>query len=115
MFFTPQLHTLHVPEKREFHHWHPHSEHFASLSQWVSAVYMGWQVNPHVTRTIYTLSGSRTIRVYTFALQRGTQQMMMPVIASPPLGSLLRDQSFIVTDNPSVAAEETQYVIPALA
>ena len=94
MYFTPTLHSIHLHPRREFHHWNPKSEKFASLSNLTSAVLWGWQVNSLVIDRTFSFSGGRITHVYYFELCRDKDYMTMPIVASPAVMTLVRNNAF---------------------
>jgi hypothetical protein len=99
MFFEPDLtpiQTLHP--LREFHHWCPKSEKFATTSHLFSAVRQGWVVNSLVIQRIFELRSDRTTRVYYVELQRNRAYMTMPVVENPSLIRLISLNPFEVVD-----------------
>ena len=65
-------------------YWSPESEKYAAASHLISALRAGWDLAmPRVrVREIWN-SGSRARIVYEFTLVRGSQLMIMPVLANP--------------------------------
>ena len=90
MFFTPDLTVIQTMNpRREFHHWCPQSQDFASTSHLLSAVLRGWQVNSHIIQRTFALRGGRRTHVYYIELRRNRAYMTMPVIENPALIRLI--------------------------
>ena len=94
MYFTPTLHSIYLNPRWEFHHWNPKSEKFASLSNLASAVLKGWTVNSLVIDRTFSFTGGRTNHVYYFELCRDKQYMTMPIVQSPAIMTLIRENPF---------------------
>lgn len=97
MYFTPQLQAFQLNGNREFHHWSPTSESFASGSQFYSAiVHGGWHVSQHIIRRQVDFPGGRRTSVFYFELQRDDDFMTMPVVESPAVLRFIHMQPFFV-------------------
>jgi len=96
MYFTPTLLDIHLNPRREFHHWNPKSERFASASHLASAVLQNWMVNSLVIDRTFSFSGGRITHVYYFELRRDGEYMTMPVVQSPALAKLIENKPFEV-------------------
>lgn len=88
------------PPGRAFHHWCPHSQSFASTSQFVSALLHGWHVNTLIIRkkVAYGQRGMRHSHVYYVELRQNDDYMTMPVLASPSLDRLLYTGPFEIVE-----------------
>jgi hypothetical protein len=99
MYFTPQLMAFEVDGNREFHHWSPSSEKFASGSQLYSAViHGGWNISQHVIQRVVDFPGGRRTRIYYFELQRNDDYMTMPVIESPAVFRFVHIEPFLLAE-----------------
>jgi hypothetical protein len=85
MFFIPQLNAFSVNGKREFHHFHPGSELYATVSQLYSAILNGAEVSHHVTRETIHFSGGRRTSVYRFEVRSQKELFTMAVQENPAL------------------------------
>ncbi len=83
MELTQQIYT-HDKFTESAQYWSPESEKYAAASHLISALRAGWILAlPRVrVRQIWN-SGSRARTLYEFTLVRGSQLMIMPVLANP--------------------------------
>jgi len=102
MLIRPDVFTIALPPRREFHYWHPLSEPYATPSQLISAILRNWLVEERVTYNDHALRGARQVRVYHFTLQREDAVQVMPVIDNPSVARLLYINPFEVMAAASV-------------
>jgi hypothetical protein len=79
-------HSNYTHEKYTEHnqYWCPESEPYAAASQLLSAIRCGWKLAlSSVSGRQVWQSGIRPCTIYEFALQRGAQLMIMPVLSNP--------------------------------
>lgn len=71
-----------------YRHWHPQSEQYAGADALLTALYRGWLVaetvlSDRLLKEARSVGGKRKSAVYRFALQRGVEAVVMPVVTSP--------------------------------
>ncbi len=80
-----------------FHrHWHSGSEKFAGGDALLTALDDGWEVSRVCYLQEYWLAGTRLVTAYHFDLRRGEELMTMPVITTPYVRRIIREQQFQV-------------------
>ena len=78
-------------------YWCPESEQYAAASQLLSAIRCGWRVAlPSVSVRQVWKSGVRPCTIYDFALQRGAELMIMPVLSNPYVERFLMENQIRV-------------------
>lgn len=77
-------------------HWHAGSEDFAGGDALLTALDDDWTVSPTCYREEYWQAGTRLVTVFHFELQREGEKMNMPVITSPYIRRIIRNEGFNV-------------------
>lgn len=99
MFFEPDVVGIRsLQPDKDFHHWDPTSEVFASTSHLLSAILRGWVVNTAVIRRAYHFGGGRHTYLYYFELKRRGEYMTMPVVDNPSVMRLIALNPFEVVE-----------------
>lgn len=78
-----RLSDLHFQYADVIQHWHCDSQPHAGGDALLTALYSGWQVGETVLQEDHWFAGMRYVAVYHFALTRGGETMIMPVINNP--------------------------------
>ena len=97
MFFKPDLSNITtIQPRREFHHWCPKSQKFATVSNLVSTLMQGWLANSLVIRKTVFFGGTRRTSICYFELHQNNQYITMAVVDSPALAHLFQVNPFEV-------------------
>ena len=95
-------HTIYTHEKftEQNLHWCPKSEEYAAGSHLIAALRSGWNLaEPRIKARQVWRNGRRPLTLYHFALTRGHQTMLMPVLSNPYV------ERYIIQHRISVAFE----------
>lgn len=84
-------HTTYPVFKR---HWHPGSEKYAGGDALLTALDHDWDVKDTCYLEEFWHAGTRLVTIYHFELERGDEKMDMPVITTPYVRRILREQNF---------------------
>lgn len=84
-------------------HWHSGSGRYAGGDHLLTALTDGWELQRCLKRD-HTYDGMRAVTVYEFHLQRGEDQMVMPVINNPYIERFLYNEQVEVTAKQDEAA-----------
>ncbi|MBL8130453.1 MAG: hypothetical protein JNL42_01240 [Anaerolineae bacterium] len=80
-----------------FHrHWHSGSEQYAGGDALLTAVDNKWRVTDTCYMEERWQAGTRLVVIYHFTLERAGEQMNMPVITTPYVRRIIREQGFKV-------------------
>jgi hypothetical protein len=98
MYFKPHLSSIQIQTSnrwRDFFHWDPRSEQYATTGHLYSAIRRGWEVYQYVVIRTHYFSGGRKTQIYYFDLRNGDHKVTMPVIENPALVRLVYSEQFI--------------------
>jgi hypothetical protein len=91
-------------------HYCPYSESYTGADSLLTAQRNGWRLVGLAYREDILLRGSRHTAVYYFKLQRGSEQMVMPILSNPFVMRMVRQYNIHVLPYSRThkdAAEET--------
>ncbi len=74
--------------------WSAVSEDFAGGDAFLTALDTNWEVSDTCYTQEFWQGGTRLVIVYHFELMRGEEYMVMPVITTPYIRRIIRDQKF---------------------
>lgn len=96
-------HTTRIWDERDFgdvtpnlRHYHAPSEPFACGDTLQTFLYRGWVAHQEVQRHVYWLSAMRSVSIYVFLMQRGDEEIHLPVQVNPFVVRFIHDQGLIL-------------------
>lgn len=80
----------HVEYMDVFQHWSQDSERFGGGDALITAMMMGWELEPTIYMEYKHFGGNRRVRVYHCRLTNRSEEMEMPVVHNPYVNRLIR-------------------------
>jgi hypothetical protein len=93
-------------------HFCPKTERYTGADSLITAQRLGWTLMHQVVyREDILLRGSRFRTIYYFRLQRGKEQMMMPIISNPFVLQLIHRQNLRIMPHSRAGAIELEETV----